>query len=491
MRAMKKIAKLLLTAGLVGLLGGCNNWLDVKPYDSMTEDQLYSTEIGIQRALNGLYLSLASNDLYALELTCGTVDVLSQRYDITSSEHKYYDVINYRYTEKKSKDIFEKIWKSAYQLISNCNEFMEEVPAHQEVLIPAEYPLYMGEALAIRTFMHFDMFRLFGAAYTATGRGQSAVPYYDHVTDIPAPILTGEQMMTHLLADIDEAIALLAKDPMLEAGLGKGEGFWEQRNFRMNYYAAWALKARMYWYMGEEYNTQAHQIATALLNGTDPANGQGNNFKDLFKAFTELNNEELPTRTRTQDKVYLNELIFALHNMKREELHTSNFGLDLEDKSILWAQTNFITEIYTEELDIRRSGWEIVPTNRGPRRAFVKFQHNEAYTDDPYRYEVQSLFRLGELYLIAAATTNDEPTKRKYLKELRLKRGFTVGNTVGYQNPDDLLDLEWQREFAGEGQYLYFLKRGQVSSIRNNYLNSVTIKYDIPLPESETNNRYN
>lgn len=491
MRAMKKIAKLLLTAGLIGILGGCNNWLDVKPYDSMTEDQLYSTEIGIQRALNGLYLSLASNDLYALELTCGTVDVLAQRYDITSSEHKYYDVINYRYTEKKSKENFEKIWKSAYKLISNCNEFLEEVPNHQEVLIPAEYPLYMGEALAIRTFLHFDMFRLFGAAYTAADRVKAGVPYYDHVTDIPAPILTGEQMMTNLIADIDEAISLLASDPILQDGLGKGEGFWEQRNFRLNYYAAWALKARMYWYMGEEYNTQAHQIATALLEGRDPANGQGNNFKDLFKSFSELDINDAPANTRSQDKVYLNELVFALHNMKREELHTSTFGLDLEDKSILWSQTNFITEIYNEELDIRKSAWEIVPTNRGPRRAFVKYQHYEPFRNDPYRYEVQSLIRLGELYLIAAATANDEPTKRKYLEELRLKRGFTVGNTVGYQDPNDLLNMEWQREFVGEGQYFYFLKRGQVNSIKNNYLNTTTIKYDIPLPESETNNRYN
>ena len=42
----------ILAGGL--FFGGCNSWLDVKPYDSMAEDQLYSTENGIQRALNGL-----------------------------------------------------------------------------------------------------------------------------------------------------------------------------------------------------------------------------------------------------------------------------------------------------------------------------------------------------------------------------------------------------------------------------------------------------
>ena len=65
---MRKVI-IILTA-LAGSLffNSCNSWLDVKPYDSMAEEQLYSTENGIQRALNGLYLSLASNDLYAENL---------------------------------------------------------------------------------------------------------------------------------------------------------------------------------------------------------------------------------------------------------------------------------------------------------------------------------------------------------------------------------------------------------------------------------------
>ena len=109
----------ILAGGL--FFGGCNSWLDVKPYDSMAEDQLYSTENGIQRALNGLYLSLASNDLYAENLGGGAIDVLGQRYKL-SSGHTYYDLNEYNYTNDGPKGTFEAIWKAAYKLIADCNE---------------------------------------------------------------------------------------------------------------------------------------------------------------------------------------------------------------------------------------------------------------------------------------------------------------------------------------------------------------------------------
>ena len=487
---MKKLAIRLLIVALAGLLGGCNNWLDVKPYDSMTEEQLYSSEAGIQKALNGLYLSLASNSLYAKDMTCGAVDVLAQRYDILSG-HTYYELSAYQYDKDDPKATFEGIWKGAYKLIADCNEFLQEVPKHQEILPQAEYPVYRGEALAVRTFLHFDMFRLFGAAYTPAGRWQPGVPYYGYVTDIPTPILTGEAMMKNLVADIDTAIMWLAKDPVLTDGVGKDESFWDHRNFRMNYYAAWALKARMYWYMGEDYKTQAHQIAAALLAGKDPKTGENNNFTGQFKSFSELTGDDAVTSdVKVQDRVYLGELLFAIHNMNRSALCKAIFSLDLEDKNILWAQTNFIAGIYSEDGDIRKYSWDIVPSDRGARRAFVKFNTYRVFATDPYRYEAQSLIRLGELYLIAASTTDDEQTKRHYLEELRLKRGFSNGNAAGYTDLDELLDKEYQREFYGEGQYFFFLKRNQIKVIKNNYQNTVNLNFDIPLPDSETNNRY-
>lgn len=256
---MRKVI-IILTA-LAGSLffNSCNSWLDVKPYDSMAEEQLYSTENGIQRALNGLYLSLASNDLYAENLGGGAIDVLGQRYKL-SSEHSYYDLSEYKYTNDGPKETFEAIWKAAYKLIADCNEFLEQVPRHQDLLSQGNYKMMMGEALAIRTLLHFDMFRIFGPVYTEANKQETSIPYYSMVTDVTQPVLSTEELVEHLFADIDSAIVLLSKDVILVDGVVKGEGFWDYRNLRLNYYAVWALKARMCWYLGNAYADEAYRV---------------------------------------------------------------------------------------------------------------------------------------------------------------------------------------------------------------------------------------
>lgn len=92
----------------------------------------------------------------------GAIDVLGQRYKL-SSGHTYYDLNEYNYTNDGPKGTFEAIWKAAYKLIADCNEFLEKVPEHQDLMSQANYRMSMGEALAIRTLLHFDMFRIFRA----------------------------------------------------------------------------------------------------------------------------------------------------------------------------------------------------------------------------------------------------------------------------------------------------------------------------------------
>ena len=43
---------------LAFLLAGCSNWLDVQPYDQISEDELVKSEEGFQKALNGIYICL-------------------------------------------------------------------------------------------------------------------------------------------------------------------------------------------------------------------------------------------------------------------------------------------------------------------------------------------------------------------------------------------------------------------------------------------------
>lgn len=466
----------ILSGGLV--FGSCNSWLDVKPYDSMAEDQLYSTENGIQRALNGLYLSLASNDLYAENLGGGVIDVLGQRYKL-SSGHTYYDLSEYKYTNDGPKETFEAIWKAAYKLIADCNEFLEKVPEHQDLLSQVNYRMSMGEALAIRTLLHFDMFRIFGPVYSEANKKESSIPYYDVVTDVTQPILTADELVEHLFADIDSAIVLLSNDVILTEGVVKDEDFWDYRNLRLNYYAVWALKARMCWYLGAEYADEAYRIATTLLEGKDPNTNETNNFNTVFTPVSQT--------VAVTDRVFFSEELFALHNMKRTTVYKDLFSSDLEDENILLSTEEYINKLFDETNDFRRHSWEVATGRQtSGLMVFVKYAEQSENRSDPYLYEIQSILRLSELYLIAAATTNDEAEVSSWLEKLRMIRGYQSG-MVG-SDVQTTLRQEWEKEFYGEGQYYYYLKRNGITSVSGPN-GTKKPNYIIPLPESETDNR--
>ena len=466
----------ILSGGL--FFGGCNSWLDVKPYDSMAEDQLYSTENGIQRALNGLYLSLASNDLYAENLGGGAIDVLGQRYKL-SSGHTYYDLNEYNYTNDGPKGTFEAIWKAAYKLIADCNEFLEKVPEHQDLMSQANYRMSMGEALAIRTLLHFDMFRIFGPVYSEANKKESSIPYYNVVTDVTRPILPADELVEHLFADIDSAIVLLSEDVILTEGIVKDEDFWDYRNLRLNYYAVWALKARMCWYLGDEYADEAYRIATTLLEGKDPKTNEANNFNTAFTPVSQT--------VAVKDRVFFCEELFALHNMKRTTMYKELFSSDLEDDNILLSTESYINKLYDEPNDYRKHSWEVATGRQtSGLMVFVKYAEQTENRSDPYLYEIQSMLRLSELYLIAAATTNDDVVASSWLEKLRMIRGYQSG-MVG-SDVQTTLRQEWEKEFYGEGQYYYYLKRNGITSVSGPN-GSKKPNYIIPLPESETDNR--
>ena len=465
----------ILSGGL--FFGSCNSWLDVKPYDSMAEDQLYSTENGIQRALNGLYLSLASNDLYAENLGGGAIDVLGQRYKL-SSGHTYYDLSEYKYTNDGPKGTFETIWKAAYKLIADCNEFLEKVPEHQDLLSHVNYRMSMGEALAIRTLLHFDMFRIFGPVYSEANKKESSIPYYNVVTDVTQPILPADELVEHLFADIDSAIVLLSEDVILTEGIVKDEDFWDYRNLRLNYYAVWALKARMCWYLGDEYADEAYRIATTLLEGKDPKTNEANNFNTAFTPVSQT--------VAVKDRVFFCEELFALHNMKRTTMYKELFSSDLEDDNILLSTESYINKLYDEPNDYRKHSWEVATGRQtSGLMVFVKYAEQTENRSDPYLYEIQSMLRLSELYLIAAATTNNDVVASSWLEKLRMIRGYQSG-MVG-SDVQTTLRQEWEKEFYGEGQYYYYLKRNGITSVSGPN-GSKKPNYIIPLPESETDN---
>ncbi|MDR2130229.1 MAG: RagB/SusD family nutrient uptake outer membrane protein [Odoribacteraceae bacterium] len=452
----------------------CTKWLDHSPYDKIEATKLYTTEIGAQKALNGLYLSLLHADLYGEKLTVGTLDVLAQLYYIPV-DHKYEQLREYAGELDTHLSV---IWKRMYLLIAECNIFLEEIEKNAANYSPENYKLYRGEALALRTFLHFDLFRLFGPLHAEdmSVLDKEYIPYYGHYTAVATPYSTGIEFINYLFKDLDEAIALLRGDPILTEGVGWGrEDFWGYRSFRMNIFAAQALKARMCLHTGDRDN--AYLIATALLSNRDPDTGEDNRFSTIITTSVKVTNN-------LWEPMLFSEFLFGMHNLRRDALHRSYFSTDLPDNLVLFASDVYLAKLFNELDDMRATVWKSVDRGGTVRvREFEKYRVNtvkETDPGDPYRYQVQPLIRAGELFLIAAESAETPAERRYWLEALRAGRGFLQNNAWNVTDAElpELLRKETLREFYGEGQYYYYLKRNNIRSIESN-----STTYDFPMED--------
>ena len=79
---MKKYRFLLLLF-LPFFISGCNEWLNVKPEDEIDEEDLFDSADGFRHALNGIYYTMGTGNLYGMNMSWGIVDALGQVYDYT------------------------------------------------------------------------------------------------------------------------------------------------------------------------------------------------------------------------------------------------------------------------------------------------------------------------------------------------------------------------------------------------------------------------
>lgn len=491
---MKKIILILFISFS---FASCEKWLDVRPYDRLEKDKVFPDERTTNSALNGLYISLAEDDLYGKEMSCGMLEILAQHFMVPQDiDHRYYYLNSFDYANAKtSKVILSNTFQKSYKLIAACNDFLYEVEKYKNDYTTDKYNLYCGEALALRTLVHFDMLRLFGPV--AAEKDRDAVPYYNVSTDTPKPILTANDMVDALLADISQAIQFLKNDPVLTVGVDETNSnidfFTGYRNARLNYYAACALKARILLYKGDaESKTEAYQLTSRMLEGVDPLDpSKRTTFNDEFKLI----------KTRQTDfveHVFVSELLFALNNDQRKAVNRSLFSTELSSQKILSGGQAYYNYLYNTattvggiDAGIRSKIWSFdsgLQTYIFNRLATVV--ENVSY---PYYNQFQGMIRLGEVYLIAAECAPSVELKRSWLEALRAGKGYDPGNAAGLNETqlNALISVEFARETYGEGQFFFFAKRRN-ENLRN--YNNATVKmsretFVPPLPDGETDYR--
>lgn len=468
------------------MMVSCNSWLEVKPYDKISEGELQKSEEGYQKMLNGIYIDLNSDALYGQSLSVEMIEVMGGAYAIGTDNSvwgNYKDLSNYQYGTEYWRNRLDQTWNKAYALILNCNKILENIDQNQGLFTGGNYYAVKGEALALRAMLHFDMLRLFGPVY-AKDSDKKAIPYYNKQTNSPEPILTAKEVAEKVVADLEEARILLANDPVKTEGTlmsGSQDGtsnFMRYRALRLNYYAVEALLARVNLYMGNK--TEAFKYATDVIKTAD----QG--------IFPFVDKSLVIGSPADPDRIFSSEVLFALTNTSRSKIHKNFYDPSRLPNYVFRMDDNLMSNIvyggaattggYQDDYRYR-ANWMATGSNR------YFYKYSDMVANGSIQNTMIPMIRLGEMFLIAAESQSDNLANGvQYVNALRRNRGVANLQTL----TPDLLKYEYIRELYGEGQLFYLYKRLNsdiiTSSNANKNPKASDLIFVVPLPDSETEN---
>ena len=468
----KNITIVILT-GILLTATGCKKYLDVQPTGYYTEDQVFANKTATQQALNGLYIDLSGNNLYGAALTQTYIELMAQRFRAFIDGVNFYEHFQQQtYNTPQAREIFDRIWKSAYHTIMSANLFLGRIDGTitAGLVTKEEGELMKGEALAIRALLHFDMLRIFGPVYSL-GANNPAIPYYTLANGKSQPIISSAEAIARILEDLTASITLLQHDAITQVGVvqqPEPDFYTGRRNQRMNLFAVKALKARVLLWGGK--NQEAHDQALEVIT-------EGEKWFPWLPYTSIVNNPE-------PDRVFSTELLFAVYNRSLYRNHASFYSASLTETRILAPEVTNLRNVFENN----ENDWRYPTTWRQTTRPYrTFFKYDDISTNLPWGY-LQPMIRKSELYYILAETETDPAAARNYLNTVRNNRGLT--NLATSANIPREISKEYQKEFYGEGQLFFYYKRTNTASIPDAMNNSPrTPIYVVPLPLSETTPR--
>ncbi len=208
-----KINNLLycLSIGAALALGvtSCNNddFLTVDHYTILDEDSGYDTDDHVLRSLIGCYDSMMPGEdvsqnadpfkPYIFTGSHPTMDTQATGWDK--------DFMTQSWTAEKS-ELLDG-WSAAYNGITRCNDFLQNLEDYAENFSSAVYTTCKGEALVIRAFHYFWLATTFGRVpLLVTGETYVNTPY-------KAKADTYEEMWNFIIDDLETASELLSYKP--------------------------------------------------------------------------------------------------------------------------------------------------------------------------------------------------------------------------------------------------------------------------------------
>lgn len=500
---MKKIYIYVL-AVMSLLCSSCNDWLDVQPETEVPADKMFDNYKGFKDALTGCYISMVDRSAYGEKLTMTSIECLANLWMIETEKTlpaDYY-LESHDYEQTNAKDTLKSIYAKMYNIIVQSNVIIKNVAEKgNSITDPVARAVVEAEAYGLRAYCHLDILRLFGQV--PGGTIKVSLPYSETTTIDEMPIYYDfDAFVKKIEADLSKAESLLKdNDPIFEYtfedlnSVGSSDSkvtlndtYLAYRQFRMNYWAVKALKARLYLYIGE--NQKAHDIAMEIINAKG-ADGLPvmvlSGSQDIKKGYYACPSE----------------CLFALSCYRLIDYSKKLLGGDITS-SVTDNEQYIIDEGMLDDLFKGQntsshnryvSVWEKTKNGVSTTRPSIKkyFYKKDDFSDKPSvltnKLRIIPMIRMSEIYLIAIeATTNLSEANSLYKTYMESHDVLITSDAFSsLQDVKNKMQDEYRREFFAEGQMFYTYKRNKATKMLWGTGEVSENDYIVPLPDTEYN----
>lgn len=445
---MKKIKILILSSALVTLFS-CQKLIEIKETDFIGGDVALKTVLNNEQGLIGAYAAMNVEMGILLNAVFADEVVTADFYN-AATVHEW----QYSSTDISIRDNFTA-FNLYYRIIDRVNRVLQALPnataanATQEALRSR----IRGEALFLRAFCHFELYRYYSNSAVGT---DLAMAYMETPSLLPTARITVAPYFQKLKAD------LAAAKPLLPAHSATSD------IYRATNLAASALQARVALYL-REWN-DAVTFSTEYINAIPLASRT-----DFPGIWTDANRAEQTFKlSRTAS---LGGRIGSL--FRGTSANAANIG------TITWTVSQKLWDSYDQANDIRFSSYyKNEPLLAGGSRKYtrlIKKYEGTTYGTPNENVADAKVFRTGEMYLIRAearAENNDLVGAAADLNALRAARinGYTPVILASRDAAITQIIEERFKELPYEGHRFWDLKR------RNLPVTRLTV--DLPNPNA-------
>jgi tetratricopeptide (TPR) repeat protein len=398
-------------------VSSCNNFLDVKPLESISDAVTITDQNSALTALRGVYSALASGDYYGTSFQ--SVGYLSgDNIQWTGSQSQVQEFINHRVNADNS--TIAAVWNGIYRTINRANNVLAKVPTVTDpTLTTALKNQYLGEAYAIRALAYFDLARTFGGVPLITS------PTVKPTDNFGIKRSSQAETYAQVLRDLEAA------EPLLPATTDR---------YRVTQKTVFALKARYYLYQ-KDY-AKAEEYATRLI-------GDAANYR-LLKPFGAFFQSDARGTAESVFEVFYN-------GTTEVNSHRGQWQPQTNGGTRQWAPNDALVTLLNN------------PAVGGTRSALIaKDNQNRWYGNLYYRNPASDpsyIFRVAEAYLIRAEARAQQeklPEALTDLNAVRDRAGLTALTVATVATKEAvLLAVENERrvEFALEPHRWFDLVR--------------------------------